>query len=177
MNLQVWLIVLFLFLAGALCGGLITLIVFRNRTRTMAEENDQVRKQFLEVQRSLRDLTLEQISICTDNVKEIHRCRQADVTLYVNRSNAALQLVNELLSQVNATVYAFTNGAELSPAARTRVEEIRGTAEEMRSILNEIKFADLNTVLESMDSINLIIMGQLDRMTKISENVDAQARS
>jgi hypothetical protein len=177
MNLQVWLVVAFLFLAGGMCGWLCSLGAFRNRTKQMVESNDAYRNQFLDLQRQLRDLTLEQISICTDNVKNIHMCRQEDVTLYVNRANAALQLVNELQSQVNAAIYGITNGAELSPAVKIKVEEIRATAEEMRGILNEIKFVDLDTVLESMNGVSLVIMDQLDRMTKVSERVNAQTRS
>ncbi|MNQ98544.1 hypothetical protein D3C85_1142400 [compost metagenome] len=102
----------------------------------------------LELQAELRDLTIEQITAASDNVRSIYKQRQDDVTRYVKGTDASLQLVNELMGHVNTAIGRIDR---TSQSARAHIDHAHSVANEMRRLLNEIKFADLGEVLAAMN--------------------------
>lgn len=138
----------FLLLVGALIGGAAVVYLLRAKLLNSRKTYDKATADLLDLQKELRDITIEQITACSDNVRVLYEQRQDDVTRYVKGSDASLQLVNELMGHVNSAIGRIDR---TSQSARAHIDHARKVADEMRRLLNEIKFADLAAVLASMD--------------------------
>lgn len=109
---------------------------------------EHAKMELLDLQKELRDVAVEQISLCSDHVREIYATRQEDVIRYVNGTNASLQLVNELMGQFNSMLQVLP---EIPATATTHMRKIQGIADEIRTLLNDIKFENLSEVIAAME--------------------------
>lgn len=138
----------FLLLAGALLGAFFMFLWQYKRALKDRLAYEQARQDLLDLKKELRDVAVQQISLCSDHVREIYAARQEDVTRYVNGTNASLQLVNELMGQFNSMLQVIP---EIPATAKTHLENIRRIADEIRTLLNEIKFENLSEVIAAME--------------------------
>lgn len=138
----------FLLLAGALLGGFCVFLWQYKRALKDRLAYEQARKDLLDLKKELRDVAVKQISLCSEHVRMIYASRQEDVTRYVNGTNASLQLVNELLGNFNTMLQVLP---EIPATAKTHIEKVRKIADEIRTLLNDIRYENLAEVLEALE--------------------------
>lgn len=138
----------FLILVGVALGAFGMFLWQFKRAKQDRLVYENAKMELLDLQKELRDVAVEQISLCSDHVRAIYATRQEDVTRYVNGTNASLQLVNELIGHFNSIIQVIP---EIPATAKSYIESLHRVAAEIRSLLNDIKFENLEEVIAAME--------------------------
>lgn len=144
-----YLIMFFLLLAGALLGGFGVFAYQFKKAKKDRMAYESARMELLDLQKDLRDMSVEQIRACSDHVREVYAMRQEDVTRYVKGTHAAYQLLNDLMGHFNSTLQVVP---EVPQTAKAYIEKVRATADEIRILLNGISFENLAEVIAGMEA-------------------------
>jgi len=143
-----YLFALFLIIVGVAFGAFGMFLWQFKKAKQDRLAYEHAKMELLDLQKQLRDVAVEQIGLCSDHVRMLYAARQEDVTRYVKGTDASLQLVNELMGQFNSMLQVLP---EIPATASMHMRKIQGIADEIRTLLNDIKFENLAEVIAALE--------------------------
>jgi predicted KAP-like P-loop ATPase len=151
-------------------GTVVGISAKRKHVAKIRETQDQLTLELNRMRSESRDLVIEQISACTDRIRDLYAARQEDVGRYTNALNASCQLVNEMLSSLSQIeAYLGRNGFML-PSVQLDFEAMRQVGKEMRGILSSVSFEDLTRCLAALKKAEALELSVYHEITKRAED-------
>lgn len=152
MAVQVWVLLLFALLLGVILGVGVVTRKTRREVVAIRQQRDKLTADMLDFQHGLRDQLLDQMALCTENVRTLYTTRQEDATRYTKAMNASLQLVSEVLVAVANAETSIKRVGPVSPAVAAELSAIRQLCNEMRKIMSGVTFDELARVVASLSA-------------------------
>lgn len=172
MAIQVWILLLFALLLGAVLGAGVVVRNSRIEINKIRLQRDNLTADMLDYQHGLRDQLLEQMSMCTESVRTLYTIRQEDATRYTKAMNASLQLVSEVLVAVSNCEATLKQHQAALPGVSAELKAIRLLCDEMRSIMNRVTFDELSRIVATLTEAERKV---IDSYQQIADREKARA--